>query len=296
MWGIAASLGRAAFTGRLVAHGSLEAISPLLLAQSRTTLSFLVLCPILLASKGWRRLRLPNADLWKLFVLGVLGVVGSNYFYYLAIQRTNVAIAIIVQYTAPIWVLLYTILRGLQKVSWQRITAVALAVVGVTIAVGVGSGNLKLDRIGVLAALLASLSFAFYNVGGHQILKRYDHWVVLLYTTLSAGLFWIIINPPWKIAAAHYSGAQWLFLIVFAIISVLIPFSLYFAGLKYLEPTQAIIMSCTEPIFSVVIAAVTLGELVRPLQTVGILLVLAAIIVVQLSDRGATSPIIEPIE
>ena len=296
MWGIAASLGRAAFTGRLESFGSLEAISPLILAQSRTTLSFLVLWSALLVSRGWPRLRLPKADLWKLFVLGVLGVVGSNYFYYLAIQRTNVAIAIIVQYTAPVWVLLYTIARGLQKVSWQRVTAVLLAVVGVTIAVGVGSGNLKLDHIGVLASLLASLSFAFYNLAGHQILKRYDHWIVLLYTTLSAGLFWIVINPPWKIAAAHYSGAQWLFLIIFSIVSMLIPFSFYFAGLKHLEPTQAIIMSCTEPIFSVVIAATTLGELVRPLQIVGMMLVLAAIIVVQVSDRNATVPIIEPIE
>jgi drug/metabolite transporter (DMT)-like permease len=296
MWGMAASLGRAAFTGRLLSHGSLETISPLVLAQSRTTLSFLVLFPVLLLSRGPRRLRLPKSDLWKLFVLGVLGVAASNYFYYLAIQRTNVATAIIVQYTAPIWVLLYTILRGLQRVWWQPMTAVVLAVGGVTIAVGVGSGKLELDHMGVLAALLAAVSFAFYNVGGHQILKRNDHWMVLLYTTLSAGLFWIVINPPWKIAAVHYSAAQCLFLMIFAVVSVLGPFSLYFAGLKHLEPTQAIIMSCTEPIFSIVIAAIALGELVRPLQILGILLVLAGIIVVQIRDRTEATPMVEPIE
>jgi len=52
---------------------------------------------------------LPRRDFRQAIVIGVLGVAASNYFYYLAIQRTNVATAIIVQYTAPIWVLLYTL-------------------------------------------------------------------------------------------------------------------------------------------------------------------------------------------
>ena len=52
-------------------------------------------------------------------------------------------------------------------------------------------------------------------------LARYDRWKVLLYTLASAAAFWIIINPPWKIVAAHYSPGQWLFLFVFSMTSVL---------------------------------------------------------------------------
>ena len=48
------------------------------------------------------------------------GVAASNYFYYLAIQRTNVATAIIVQYTAPVWVLVYMAARGLEKATVLR--------------------------------------------------------------------------------------------------------------------------------------------------------------------------------
>jgi len=91
--------------------------------------------------------------------------------------------------------------------------------------------------------------------------------------------------------AAQYSAAQWLFLLVFSLVSVLAPFSFYFAGLQHLEPTRAIIVSCLEPVFSIVIAAVALGEVMRPLQILGIVLVLAAITVAQLPDR-----LIEPIE
>jgi drug/metabolite transporter, DME family len=300
LWGIAATLGRAAFTGRLLPKGqTLRPIDPLILSQSRATFSFLVLLFALVLMRGWKRLRLPLGDFRRMFVLGILGVAASNYLYYLAIQRTNVATAIILQYTAPILVLLYTVARGLQKPTMQRVAAVALAVTGIALVIGIfGSGGFRLDAMGVLAALGAAFSFAFYNVGGHSILARYDRWTVLLYVILSASLFWLVVNPPWKIVDAHYSGNQWLFLLVFSLISVLAPFSLYFAGLQHLEPTRAIVVSCLEPVFSIVIAAVTLGEVMKPLQTVGIALVLIAIVLVQLPDRTLHEEItlVEPIE
>jgi drug/metabolite transporter, DME family len=299
LWGIAAALGRAAFTGRLLPSGqALQPIDPLILSQSRTTISFLVLLPVLQWRRGWRNLRLPAADFGRIVLLGVLGVAASNYLYYLAIQRTNVATAIILQYTAPVLVLLYMVARGLQKATLQRVAAVGLAVVGSALAIGVvGAGGFRLDPVGVGAAMLAAVSFAFYNVAAHGILARYDRWIVLLYTTFSAGAFWLIVNPPWKLVAAHYSGLQWSFLGVFAVVSVLGPFSFYFAGLQHLEPTRAIVASCLEPVFSIVLAAALLGEALRPIQTLGIVVVLAAIVIVQLPGReGAEVTVVEPIE
>ena len=291
-WGVSATLGRAAFTGRLPGLHAVSSIDPLILSQGRATFSFLVLLPMLALLRGRNGLRLPARDLGQLLLIGILGVAASNYFYYLAIQRTNVATAITVQYTAPIWVLLYTVARGLQKFTLQRVAAVGLAVTGIALVIGVsGRSGLRLDTVGLFAALLAAFSFAFYNIGGHDILARRDRWIVLLYTTASASLFWLLVNPPWKLMAAHYSAAQWLFLVLFSLLSVLAPFSFYFAGLQHLEPTRAIIVSCLEPVFSIVIAALVLGEVMRPPQIVGIVFVLAAITVAQLPDR-----LVEPIE
>jgi drug/metabolite transporter, DME family len=298
-WGIAASLGRAAFTGRLPGLHALRPIDPVILSQSRATFSFLAILSVLGLMRGLRRLRLPGKDVRDTFLIGVLGVAASNYFYYLAIQRTNVATAIIVQYTAPIWVLLYSVARGQQKPTLQRVAAVGLAVTGIALVIGLfGGSGLRLNTGGLFAGLLAAFSFAFYNVGGHNVLARHDRWMVLLYTTGSAFLFWLAVNPAWKVVAAHYSGEQWLFLLSFSLLSVLAPFSFYFAGLQHLEPTRAIVVSCLEPVFSILIAAIALGEIMRPLQVAGIVLVLAAIIVVQLpgSRSSQSMPIVEPIE
>jgi drug/metabolite transporter, DME family len=303
-WGISAALGRAAFTGHLLPGGvslgdSLKKIDPLILSQSRVTLSLFVLLPVLLLRRGGAALAVPGRDLVRFFLLGVLGVAASNYLYYVAIQRTNVATAIILQYTAPVWVLLYTVARGAQRPSLRRSAAVGLAVVGCALAVGlVGSGGFRMDSLGVTAALLAAFSFAFYNVGGHSVLARYDRWKVLLWVLVGAAAFWMVVNPPWKIVAAHYGREQWGFMAVFALVSVLGPFSCYFAGLQHLEPTRAIVASCLEPVFSIVIAALALGELLRPMQTVGIVLVLVAIVLIQMPEKAARGEelVVEPME
>jgi drug/metabolite transporter (DMT)-like permease len=299
-WGISATLGRAAFTGRLLPGGaSLGAIDPLILSQSRAIISLAVLVPVLLLRRGAAALAVPGRDLFRFFLLGILGVAASNYLYYLAIQRTSVATAIILQYTAPVWVLLYTVVRGAQRPSWRRSAAVGLAVAGCALAVGlVGSGGFRMDPLGVTAALLAAFSFAFYNVGGHSVLARYDRWKVLLWVLVGTGAFWMVVNPPWKIIAAHYGREQWGFMAVFSLVSVLLPFSCYFAGLQYLEPTRAIVVSCLEPVFSIMIAAFALGELLRSMQTLGIVLVLVAIVLIQIPERMARGEelLVEPIE
>ena len=262
----------------------------------------LVLLLVLAGYRGWRRIRLPMADLIQCLTIGVLGVAVSNYFYYVAIERTGVAIAIVVQYTAPVWVLLYVVARRQQKLSLQKVAAVAVAITGIALTIGIvgaHSARLRLDLYGVIAALMASFSFAFYNVGGHRILARHDRWRVLVWTLAGASAVWLVINPPWKVAAIHYAPAQWGFLFVFSMISVLGAFSLYFRGLQHLEPTRAIITSCLEPVFSILLTAALLGEGVSPIQTLGIVLVLSAIVIVQLPGRGLEareSVVVDPIE
>ncbi|HSE47770.1 MAG TPA: DMT family transporter, partial [Terriglobales bacterium] len=133
------------------------------------------------------------------------------------------------------------------------------------------------------AALLAAATFSFYNVAGRALVERFDRWFVVLYALGGAALFWLVVNPPWKVWAAHYTASQWVFLVVFACASMLVPFSLYFSGLQHLDATRAIVTSCLEPVFAIGFAWAFAKEVVTPLQIAGMLVVLAATVIVQLS-------------
>jgi hypothetical protein len=129
LWGISATLGRAAFTGHRFARRDLagrfteENRSADPVAEPRVRCRWRFSCRCCCVRRGASALRVPGRDLVRFFLLGILGVAASNYLYYLAIQRTNVATAIILQYTAPVWVLLYTVARGSAAPSLRRIAA-----------------------------------------------------------------------------------------------------------------------------------------------------------------------------
>ncbi len=283
-------------------------IDPVILAQSRSTISLLLLAPILLL-KSRSSLRVRGNYLVQFFLLGIFGVAASNFFYFYAIEKTTVALAIVLQYVAPVWVLLYMLARRLQRPTVRRISGVILAVVGCGLAVGgIGAqsgfpwltiSGPHFNVLGVIAGEMAAISFAFYNVYGQHLLQAYNRWTVLLYALLGAAVFWLILNPPWRILAQHYSAGQWLFMVVFSISSMLVPFSLYFAGLQHLDPTRAIVTACLEPVWAILLTAIMLGELVSSMQTAGIIVVLSATILVQRPDprvRSEPRIAVEPIE
>ena len=300
-------MGRAMFTGRFGGAHALRPIDPLILAQSRSTIALLILAPLLLVRQR-STLSVRKSHVAQFFLLGILGLCGANYFYYFAIQKTSVATAIVLQYVAPVWVLLYMLARGRQRPTLLRVSGVLLAVIGCAFAVGeiaargsfpwLAISAVRFNKVGVIAAELAAITFAFYNVYGQHLLQLYHRWTVLVYSLLGASVFWIVVNPPWKIAAQHYSAGQWLFMLVFAVGSMLIPFALYFTGLQYLDPTRAVVTACLEPVWAILLTALILGEWVSPMQLLGIAIVLAAVILIQRPDRAAREATIavEPIE
>ena len=283
-WAAAATVGKAVFNGSLFAGRA--QISPLLLTQARTSFSVFVLSLFLLARFGRSFFRIAPRDLILCVLAGTLGVAGSNFFYYLAIEKATVAIAITLQYTAPVWVLTYMVLRGRERAAWSRVLSVALAMVGIALTIGLFQYGLKLNVAGAAAALVASFSFAFYNIVAPSLVRRNHQLKVMLYTLSGAAVLWALLNPPWRLADQGYSAPQWGFLFAFACFSMLLPYVFYFNGLKYLDPTRAVIASCLEPVFAILFAAAFVHERVHGLQVIGIVAVLAATVMAQARSRS----------
>jgi drug/metabolite transporter (DMT)-like permease len=103
----------------------------------------------------------------------------------------------------------------------------------------------------------------------------------MAFTLLGTSVLWGLLNPPWRLLAQNYSSPQWSFLLLFACVSMLLPYFFYFSGLKYLDPTRAVIASCLEPVFAILFAAAFVHESLRTSQVAGILIVLLATVLVQ---------------
>lgn len=285
-WGAAATAGKAVFSGRLFSGHAF--ISPLVLTQARTTFAVAVLLVFLVGRYGIGFFRINRRDLLLSLLVGTLGLAGSNFFYYFAIEKSTVAIAITLQYTAPIWVLLTMVLAGRERATAGKFAAVLLAVLGCALTIDFFHSGLSASRIGIIAALLASFSYAFYNIVAQSLVARNHQFKLMAYALLGAAILWAVLNPPWRLVAQNYSATEWGFLFLFACLSMLLPYFFYFTGLKYLDPTRAVLASCLEPVFAILFAATFVQEGLRWSQVLGISAVLGAVVMVQLHERTIT--------
>lgn len=286
-WGAAATVGKAVFNGQLFAGRA--QISPLLLTQTRTTFTVFLLLAFVLVRYGRPFFRISRRDLIWSALAGTLGTAGSNFFYYYAVQKSTVAIAITLQYTAPVWVLLFMVLFAGERLTIRRIVSVVLALAGIAVTLGIFRGGFEnfsgVHVLGPLAAIAASFSFAFYNIVSPGLVRGNTPLKIMFYTLLSSAVLWAVLDPPWKLANQDFSARQWAFLFFFACLSMVLPYICFFNGLRYLDPTRAVIASCLEPVFAILFAGMFVHERVTGVQVIGVTGVLLATVMAQINGE-----------
>lgn len=277
LWGVSATAAKFL----LIRH-----VDTVLIVQTRVTISAFLMTLFYLFARP-HLLRVRWRDLWQFALLGIVGVSGANFTYYFTIKQSTVATAIILQYTAPLAVMVYTTLAGEEKFTPSKLLAAILSLAGCFLAVGVyDPGVLRLPMIGLISGIGSMVCFAFLSVYTRHLLRRFNIWTMTVYSFIFASLFWLVVNPPGMIASQSPSGATWGGLVVLAVISVLIPHSLFFAGMQYVVASRAIITSTLEPIVAMTSAAIVLGELLRPVQVIGAAFVVCAIVLLQMRREG----------
>jgi drug/metabolite transporter (DMT)-like permease len=256
-------------------------INPYQLIQLRTTFAFTSLL-IWLGLRHSALLKISIADLPYFLALGVLGIGSAQFFYLFAISKIHVAAAILLHYTGPVFVALYVMLVQRQKLSVISILAMLGTLVGCFLVVGAYNLQLlALNRSGMISGMLAAISFAIYSVLSDFGMRKYAPWTVLLYGMLFAALMWNILHPPLQAVLRSYSSVQWGWILFIGICGTVVPFGLYFKGIKRIRPTNASITATLEPLSAGVIASIFLGEVMLPLQIIGGLIVILSIILLQ---------------
>jgi drug/metabolite transporter (DMT)-like permease len=282
-WGMSAVVAKILFTEQSGGQN----VGALILVQTRVTFSCIALLAFFLFIRP-EILRVSVGDLPRFALMGVVGIAGSNFTYYFAIQEINVSTAILMQYTAPLLVLAYAAISKEESLGGWKVAAAGLSILGCFLAVGGGKMPFsELSRLGLLAGVGAAVCWAFANVYMRRLLKAHNVWTILTYSFLASSIFWLVVHPPHAIVAAEYSVEQWVQFFGFALISVLIPHSLYFSGVRFITASRAIITATFEPIVAIAGSFLILSEVLSLTQIVGALIVIAAIAVLQIRQEDS---------
>lgn len=257
-------------------------VDTLLIVQTRVSISAIVMGGFFLLVRP-SVLRVPASTLWPCALLGVLGVAGANFTYYSVIKETSVATGILIQYTAPLLVVGYTVVSGEERFSSAKLVAALMSVGGCFLAVGGYDRSILMLTPRAAALGLASVvCFAFLTIYSRHLVRRFGLWTTTFYAIASASVFWVVIQPPWVLAAQTITSATWAGLAALAVISVLLPHTLFMGGLRHVVPSRAIITSTLEPVVAIGSAAIVLGEYLRVMQVGGAVLVLLAVVLLNL--------------
>jgi drug/metabolite transporter (DMT)-like permease len=258
-------------------------ITPYQLIQLRTTLAFTGLL-IWLYLRHSALLKISITDLPYFMALGVFGIGAAQFLYLFAISKINVAAAILLHYTGPVFVALYVVFVQRQKIGRLSVLAILGTLVGCFLVVGAYNLQLvALNRLGIASGMLAAVAFAIYSVLSEYGMRKYTPWTVLLYGMLFAALMWNVLHPPLEAMLHRYSAVQWGWIVFIGICGTVLPFGLYFEGIKRIQPTHASITATLEPISAGAVASIFLGEVMLPLQIIGGLIVIASIILLQMN-------------
>lgn len=274
MWGIGGAVAKSLFN---------QDISPFLLVKVRLLLSFVILV-IGLWVYNRRLLYIPRHEIIYFVKLGVFGMAMVQFFYYLTISLTNVATAVFLQYLSPVIIAMYTVIWEKVKLNWRQKVAVIVATMGGLLIMLDAGGMQGLTVWGLASGLASAVAMAFNTIYIKRAVCDYHPITAVTYSCGFGALFWWLAMP--------YTGnigdimtAQLLMFIYVVVFSTIIPFLLYFFGLRYLSATNVSVTSSLEPVIAAVTAYLALGETMGFLQMIGGLLVLTAVVMLQYNSN-----------
>jgi drug/metabolite transporter (DMT)-like permease len=263
-------------------------LSALRLTQIRTIGAFLVLF-LYVYLKNKKSLRINRKELPILIAFGLFGFAAVNLFYFLAIQKLNVGVALIIEFTAPIWIALW--MRFIQKkiVSKLMWWGLVVGLTGLVLIAQVWRG-LTLDGLGVTFALLDALALALYFLVGEKLVGVKSSEATMAWGLGISSAFFAIIQPWWSFPFAELGRVVDLtgrlagisipayYLILWIIVlGTAVPYFLVLNGLRGLSAATSSSIGMLEPVFGGIFAWIFLYEKLTFIQSVGAVVVLIGI-------------------
>jgi drug/metabolite transporter (DMT)-like permease len=265
------------------------AVDPLLLSAARAVVSFIIVA-VYLVTRRREHLVVRSRDLPFLGFFGVFGLALVHFAYFKTISLTGVATAILLEYLAPVIVLVFSVALLGERLTWALPSAVGLSVAGCALVVGMfGGEGLAVSGEGLAWGITAAVLFAGYALMGRYAAGRFTPWTLLAYGLGAASVFWLVVlGGPGPIVRLLAEGRALAAVLVLAVVSTVIPFGAFLKALHMIEATKASVTSTVEPVIAGLAAWVLFAERLSALQLLGGALVIGAVVLSQ--ARTAVPP------
>jgi drug/metabolite transporter (DMT)-like permease len=265
----AALFGTLAIIGRFAYADGLDVTTMLFLR-------FTIAAILMFAWLAIRKEKLPRGrTLLQLAGMGGLGYVGQSFCFMSAINYASTGLVALLLYLYPVFVTILTVIFQKVKLTSRTVFALVLATIGAALTANPQGGQLP----GILLAISAAAIYAVYILVGTGVMQKVSaiqsSAVIFASAAVVFGIMTAIRGPHWP---TTQNG--WLAISGIAVIATLLPVATFLGGLKIIGATDASLLSTLEPVVTVVLAAMFLGEKVQPLMVAGGVLILTAVLLI----------------
>lgn len=242
-----------------------------------------VIFPLFVLIYNRKLFKIRLRDLWIFLGSGVISVGIFTYCYFTSIELSSLSVAAVLLYTAPAFVMIFSLIFFKEKLTIPKVISLILAVLGCAMTTGVIGGNLTVTLAGFLFGLGSGVCYALYSIFSRFALNRgYEPFTVTLYTFIFAAVVSVAVTdvrPVWTVVTADIGSIGCA--VLFALVSCVLPYTLYTLGLKYIASSTASIIATVEPVVATIVGAVIFREPIAfPFGYLGVALVFLSVVLI----------------
>jgi drug/metabolite transporter (DMT)-like permease len=219
--------------------------------------------------------------------LGAIGYAAQAGLYFSALRHIDASLTSLLLYTYPALVFCGAVALGREHLTPWKAFALALASAGAALVL-LGGGTGGLEAGGVALALAAGATYAVYILVAEDVVRRIDP--ILLGALVASGAAVTFAGAGLAGGSLAFTGGGWVWIAAIAVVSTVLPILTFTLGMERVGASTASIVSTFEPVVTVGLAVALYGEALGPLQALGGVLVLAAVIALQTRGARALAP------
>jgi drug/metabolite transporter (DMT)-like permease len=244
---------------------------------------------LIVKGKGFSLYKISGKSWLLCAISGFCSVVAMGMFYYSCMVETSAAVAVILLYTAPLFVMIMSLFFFKEKMTVQKMVAFVIAIVGCALVSGIASGS-RISALGIFLGLMSGFTYSLYGIFTSLFMK--ENKDTLTFTALSfffAAIGALVISKPWEIVKFTLEVEKipltLIMYLLLAICTAVIPFFLYSKGIEGVKPDVASILAFSEPLMACVFGTAVLGQDMDVFGVIGIVCVCAAIVVLNVNFK-----------